>query len=188
MKSSGPLRLPQMLASRLDRQINRAPSPVFAIAGPWISVILASLLPGWLVIASAPVLPPFGFLMLLAWRQVRPGILPVWSGMVLGAFDDLISGQPFGSAIVLWSLAMIGLDVLEMRVPWRSFATEWMVASGLITATLVVSVLFANASGGSTELWIVAPQIVLSILLFPVVARMVAWIDRARLLRFTVLS
>ena len=189
------MKLPQLPIPRLDlkpdryeRRINRAPSPVFTFAGPWISVVLGSLLPGWLIIASAPIVPPLGFLILLAWRQVRPGILPIWSGVVLGGFDDLISGQPFGSAILLWCIAMLGLEALELRVPWRNFFTEWLVASGLITAYVLLSGLFANAAGGASDLWILTPQIVLSVLIYPMIARMIAWMDRVRLLRFSVIG
>ena len=72
--------------------------------------------PGWLLIASAPVLPPLGFLAFVAWRQLRPGLLPVWAGLPLGLFDDLFSGQPFGTAVMLWSIAAIVLDVIEARL------------------------------------------------------------------------
>ena len=106
--------------------INRAPSPVLALATPWFSVMLASLLPSMPMITSAPVLPPLGLMLLLAWSQVRPGLLPIWAGLPLGAFDDLYSGQPFGSAILLWSLVMILLFFIEHRIPWRNFLLDWL--------------------------------------------------------------
>ena len=49
-------------------RINRAPSPLVALTLPWISIMLASLVPGWLMIASAPVLPPLGFLFFISWQ------------------------------------------------------------------------------------------------------------------------
>ena len=67
------------------QRINRAPSPVLAISLPWLLVMLGSLSPTWPVIASAPLLPPFGFLLLVAWQQLRPGLFPVWAGLPLGA-------------------------------------------------------------------------------------------------------
>ena len=66
--------------------------------------------------------------MLLGWRMVRPGLLPLWAGAPLGAFDDLVSGQPFGSAILLWSLAMIAIELIETRFPWRGFWQDWFTA------------------------------------------------------------
>jgi rod shape-determining protein MreD len=76
-------RLTRTFANRFrPRPLNRVPSPVLALSTPWLSILLASLLPLMPVIASAPTLPPSGLLMLLAWRQVRPGVLPIWAGSV----------------------------------------------------------------------------------------------------------
>ena len=41
-------------------RINRAPSHTLARSVPWLTIMLASVVPGWLMIASAPVLPPVG--------------------------------------------------------------------------------------------------------------------------------
>lgn len=169
----------------LPRQrINRAPSPLLARAVPWITVMLASLLPGLSLIASAPVLPPFGFLVFVSWRQLRPGLLPVWAGLPLGMFDDLYSGQPFGSAVFLFSAAAIALDVIETRLPWRNFLTEWLVAIGLIIVYIGLALALANLGGAQTPLRVTWPQIVFSILAYPLVGRFVALADRFRLLPF----
>jgi rod shape-determining protein MreD len=143
--------------------------------------MFASLLPLMPVIAAAPVLPPFGLMMLMAWRQVRPGVLPVWAGLPLGAFDDLYSGQPFGSAILLWSLAMIGLEVIEARFPWRNYWLDWLVSVGMICALQMLALALANATGGSTALIVIAPQLALAILLYPLAGRLVSALDRMRL-------
>lgn len=163
-------------------RINRTPSPLLARSVHWASVMLGSFLPALLLVPSAPVLPPIGFLMLLAWRQLRPGLLPVWAGLPLGFFDDLYSGQPMGSAIFLWSAAMIALDIVEARLPWRNFVMEWLVAAALIAAFIVSSLAFANAAGGSTGFLVIVPQIALSILTYPLIGRIVATLDRLRLL------
>lgn len=169
--------------SRLARRMNRAPSPVLARGVPWASVLLGSLAPMWFIIASAPVLPPLGLLMLLAWRQLRPGLLPVWAGLPLGLFDDLYSGQPLGSAVLMWSAAMIILDVIETRFPWRNFLMEWVVASAMIAATILFGLVLANAAGGNAPLVVIVPQILVSIFAYPLVARAVALLDHFRLLR-----
>lgn len=167
-------------------RINRAPSPFLVIAMPWMTVALASLLLSLPFLPPLPLLPPLGFMLLLAWVQVRPGLLPVWAGLPLGAFDDLYSGQPFGSAILLWSLAMIASDLIEARIPWRSFMTEWLIAAGLIAGYLVAGMALANMAGGQTPPWIILPQLVLSILLYPAAGRLVALFDRLRLAPFRV--
>jgi rod shape-determining protein MreD len=169
----------------LTRRINRAPSPIVAVAVPWITVMMGSLAPAIPLIASSPILPPFGFMFLVAWRQIRPGLLPVWAGLPLGLFDDIYSGQPFGSAMLIWSVAMIILDMIEARFPWRNFWQEWLVGSLMTAVCLFAGALFANASGASTPPVLIAPQLVLAVLLYPLAGRLVAMFDRFRLLRFS---
>ena len=163
--------------------LSRQPSPLLARALPWLSVLLVSLLPGWLGIASLPLCPPAGLLLLVGWVLLRPGLLPPWSGLVLGLADDLVSGQPLGSAVLLWSLVVLALELLEFRLPWRSFLTEWGFAAALITLALLLGVVFANLAGGASRVTLVLPQIVASVLAWPLAARAVAWLDRARLVR-----
>ena len=160
------------------------PSPVLARGLPPASIILGSLLAHWAVIASAPVVPPLGFLVYLGWRQLRPGLLPVWAGLPLGLIDDLFSGQPFGTGVLLWSAAAIAFEIIDARFPWRSYAFEWLVASGLILTYMLIGLLLANVTGGSTALKMIVPQILLSLLFYPVVGRTVALCDRLRLLPF----
>jgi len=179
-----PFRLQPLSKDRFRKRINRAPSPLLARSVPWVTVMLGSLLPAWIIIASAPILPPFGFLMLVAWRQLRPGLLPVWAGLPLGLFDDLYSGQPLGNGVLLWSVAVIALDIIEARLPWRNFLTEWLVAAALIIAYIVLSLALANLSGGAAPLQVVLPQVILSVLLYPVIGRTVAAFDRFRLIPF----
>lgn len=164
-------------------RINRAPSPLLAVGLPYASVVLGSILTTIVVIASAPVLPPLGFLIFVAWRQLRPGLLPLWSGLPLGLLDDLYSGQPFGSAALLWSLAAILLDVVETRIPWRGFVTEWLVSTALIATYAITSLILANMASVPASAHLVIPQIVVSVLAYPMICRIVALIDRARLFR-----
>jgi rod shape-determining protein MreD len=166
------------------QRINRAPSRIVARGAPWLTVMLGSFLPGMALIASAPVFPPFGFLVFISWRQLRPGLLPVWAGLPLGIFDDLFSGQPFGSAVLLFSAAAIALDVIETRLPWRNFLTEWLVAIGLIIVYIGLELALANLGGAFTPVRVTWPQIVISILAYPLVGRFVALADRIRLTPF----
>lgn len=176
-------RIARFLEEKLTRRINRAPSPVLALSVPWISIMLASMAPALPVIASAPLMPPLGFMLFVSWRQIRPGLLPVWSGLPLGLFDDLYSGQPLGSAVLLWSLAMIALDLIESRLPWRSFAMNWIEAAMLLAAYLIASLGIANLAGGTTPFPVIVPQLLLTVLLFPLAGRVVGACDRFRLLR-----
>ena len=168
-------------------RINRAPSPVLATALPWLTVVLGSLSPTWPVIASAPVLPPLGFLALIAWQQLRPGLFPVWAGLPLGLVDDLYSGQPLGSAVLLWSLAIIGLDLAETRYPWRGFGQDWLVASALTAVYLLAMAALAAGGAGMPSPIILLPQLGLSVVIYPLGARLISAFDRWRLVRFKVL-
>lgn len=139
------------------------------------------MVPALPFIASAPLMPPLGFMMALAWRQMRPGLLPVWAGLPLGFVDDMFSGQPFGSGILLWSVSMIVLDIVEARVPWRNFLQEWLLAMANIVTYVLLGLLFVNAAGASVPAHVVIPQLLLSLLLYPLTGRAVAALDRFRL-------
>ncbi len=164
-------------------KINRAHSPVLAYGVPWLTSILGSLTPLLPVIAPAPILPPLGFLIMLAWRLARPGLLPMWAGLPLGFINDLYSGQPFGSGILLFSLTMIALELIELRFPWRSFWQDWLIASTFIPIYLLASALFSGAEINLERLPILIPQVLLSVIAFPIVAKMISLLDNMRLTR-----
>ena len=155
-------------------KLNREHSDILAYATPYVSIALASFLPVLPIATALPFFPPFGFLMLLAWRMVRPGFLPVAAGFPLGLVDDLFSGQPFGSAILLWSLAMIAIEVLETQFRWRNFHLDWISAAALTVLYVVFAALFSGAKLQAEGLSALAPQIILSLLAYPILARAVA--------------
>jgi rod shape-determining protein MreD len=175
---------PQSRRDPYGSRINRRGSLVLAYGLPWASILLGSLTPWLPVIAPAPVLPPFGFMLVLAWRLLRPGLLPPWAGLPLGLFDDLYSGQPMGSGVLLFSTALIVIELVEIRFPWRNFWLDWLTASGLIIPYLVVAALLSGSELTIVQLRVIVPQIVLSLVLFPIIARVVAALDRLRLMRF----
>lgn len=174
---------PRSRRDTFGSKINRDHWPLLVYGIPWASILIAALAPLLPFIASAPVLPPLAFMMMISWRLLRPGLLPPWAGLPLGAFDDLLSGQPFGSGILLFSLALIAIELLELRFPWRSFWLDWLTASALLTAYLAAAALFSGAEITLIQLTLIVPQLLLSIALFPLVARLVALLDRLRLLR-----
>lgn len=174
---------PRARSDQYGRRINRDHSPLLANVMPWATIVVASLAPFLPFITSAPLLPPLGFLFLISWRLVTPGLLPMWAGAPLGAFDDLFSGQPFGSAILLWSITMIAIEILEERFPWRGFWQDWLAASLILSIYLFAASIIAGFPVGGLQLSLTLPQLLLSIVLFPIVARVVAHLDRLRLLR-----
>ncbi len=147
---------------------------------PVASVVIASLAPLLPVIATTPLMPPFGFIMLLSWRLLRNDLWPVWAALPLGAFDDLFSGAPLGSAMALWAIAFLAIDLIDRRFVWRDQWQDWGIASALIAAYLVGALLLVRLTGGGAPITLLLPQIALSALTFPLLARLAAVLDRWR--------
>ena len=174
---------PQRSASRYSGGINRVQNPWRANTVPYITILFGSFLPVILMADVMPLVPPMGYMLLLCWRIMRPGFLPLWVGVPLGAFDDLFSGQPFGSAILLWSVSMIVLEIIETRFPWRGFWQDWFTA-GIAMVLYIVLAMVVSGAPLTLHMFVAAiPQIVLAVLLYPAVARLVAWLDMFRLAR-----
>lgn len=164
-------------------KINRDHSPILLYGIPWLTILLGSLTPLLPIIASMPAVPPMGFVLMLCWRLIRPGLLPLWAGFPLGLFDDLLSGQPLGSGILLFSLALIVIDLVELRFPWMGFLQNWMTATGLIIAYIAISALVSGTEISLTLANIILPQTLLAIVIFPFLSRLIGVLDRIRLMR-----
>lgn len=150
-----------------------------ARALPWATVMAGSLVTIFPVAATLPLMPPCGLLMLLAWRLLAPLALRRWAPALLGLFDDCLSGQPMGSATLLWTLSFFLIDLFDQRTIFRAFAQDWLIAATAIALCLVGGRLLATPLGGHVDSVLVA-QIAVSIFLFPFAARIVAWVDRRR--------
>lgn len=174
---------PKARRDQYGAKINRVHSPSLAYGVPFATVLLASLTPNLPIIAALPLIPPFGLMVFIAWQLVRPGIFPFWAAIPLGLFDDIFSGQPLGSAVLLWSLAMLVMDALETRFPWRGFIQDWLTASAIIAACILLGAMFAGIMPGLHLLTVIGPQVAISVLIFPLVAKLVAIADRLRLMR-----
>jgi len=179
---------PRSRSDDYGSRINRDHSKILATAVPWASVMLGSLLAFFPIATAMPLLPPLGFLLLVAWRLQRPGLLPVWAGFPLGMWDDLFSGQPFGSGILLWSLAMIAIEMIETQFPWRNFMLDWATASGIVAAYLLVAALFSGASATDQMIAVLLPQFLVSVMVYPAVSGVVSRLDRLRLMRIKVIG
>jgi rod shape-determining protein MreD len=177
---------PNARSDAYGRRINREHSPLLAMAVPWLTILFGSLLPMFFIATALPLVPPLGYLMLLGWRLVRPGLLPVWAGFPLGLFDDLFSGQPLGCGVLLWSVTMFAVDLLDRRIPWRSFVQDWAAATLALSAYLLTAYALSGAQPSLPSLVALGPQALLSVALFPAAARLVAALDRLRLTRYRV--
>jgi len=156
------------------------PSSLAQQAIPVASVMLASLTPLIPAVVTAPIVPPMGFLVLIAWRLLRNDLWPLWAALPLGFFDDLFSGAPLGTAMALWTATFIAIDLIDRRFVWRDHWQDWSIAIGAIACYLVIALAIADATGGATPLPLLSPQVALSVLVFPMVMRAVARLDRWR--------
>ena len=137
-----------------------------------------SLMP---LVVQAPVFPSAGLLMALAWRLLRPEMWGAWVALPLGFADDLITGAPLGSAMALWTLAFLMLDIADHRRVWRDMGVDWQLAAATIAIVQAGAWVLAWFSGGAGPLWTIVPQILLGILAFPAAIRLAAAMDRWRL-------
>ncbi|UZK66584.1 rod shape-determining protein MreD [Sphingomonas sp. M1-B02] len=142
-----------------------------------LSVVIGSLTTLVPVIASVPFLPPFGLMILLGWRMTRGDSMRVWAPVPLGLFDDMVSGQPIGSAMLLWSLCILAIDILDTRLVWRDFWQDWLIAAGAIGFCLIAGRLVATPFSAHVDTALLL-QILISAALFPLIYRFCAWLDR----------
>lgn len=166
-------------------RLGRARSPLRVRGTPIATVMLGSLLPSLIpAVALSPAVPPLGLMMLLGWRLLRPELWPLWIGLPLGFFDDIVTGHPVGTAMCLWTMVLIVIDSVSIRLIWRDYWQDWLIASAAIIGVTAMSWLFMKtfgSGGGGGPLTHQLPQVLLSVLTFPLVARQCARLDRWRL-------
>jgi rod shape-determining protein MreD len=78
---------------------------------------------------------------------------------------------------------MIAIELIETRFPWRGFWQDWFTAGVMAAAYWLATLLVSGAAVTQAMLLATLPQALLAILLYPIMARMVASLDRFRLAR-----
>jgi len=148
---------------------------------PAISVVLASLLASLPIVSDHGWYPNFGYLMLLGWRLLRGDPWPSWWAGPLGLANDLITGDPIGYSVALWSATMIALDLIDRRTMWRDYWVEWILAALFIGIDEALQWRVAAAVGGAPPSASIAPPVLIGILIFPFFAWVVGRLDKWRL-------
>jgi rod shape-determining protein MreD len=150
---------------------------------PIVSTLVVSMLALLPVVMTSPIVPDFALLVLIAWRLLRP---EMWSALMvlpLGLANDLIAGHPIGQSMALWTILFLIYDVMDIRVVWRDYWMDWFVA-GLSIIFYTYGVWYiGHRMGNSIEFKVMLPQIGLSFLCYPIIARLVLTLDRWRLAR-----
>ncbi|WP_265562504.1 rod shape-determining protein MreD [Sphingomicrobium arenosum] len=160
---------------------DQGPRP-FAEWVPAASIAIASLLVAMLPIVSLKGWwPDAGFLVLLAWRMHRSDPFPNWWAIPLGLINDLLSMHPIGLSVVTFCLALLAIDVVDARKMGRNWLTEWLLAALLVLAAEFIQWWVAAIQGAAMPLAALWPPIVITILAFPLIAELVALLDRYRL-------
>lgn len=150
---------------------------------PMVSTIAASVANALPFVATSPLCPDIAFLVLLAWRLLRPEVWVAYYALPLGLFDDLMAGHPLGQSMALWTLTFLLFDFVDSRVGWRDYWTDWLFASVAIGLYTLGTWGVAHMMAARAPLVVVLPQLLLSIVAYPLVALVVVALDRWRLAR-----
>jgi rod shape-determining protein MreD len=148
---------------------------------PAASVAAASLLSLLPIVSDAGWYPEFGFLVLIAWRLLRADAFPAWWAAPLGLFNDLVTGNPLGLAVTVWTAAMLALDLADRRTMWRDYWIEWALAALLLFASEAAEWRLAQVMGASLPFLGILPPLLIAIFAFPIAAWVVSRLDRWRL-------
>lgn len=148
--------------------------------GTTVAAAMISLLP---VVASAPYIPDFAFIVLIGWRLLRPELWTPTSALGLGLFNDLVAGHPIGQSMAIWTLTFLLLDFIESRAVFRDFWMDWLLASLLILFHTFAAWTIGRMMGGHSAFAVLWPQYALSVLSYPIIARGIVLLDRWRLSR-----
>ena len=145
-----------------------------------VAILLGAMLP---LVASSPWVPNLGFLLLLTWRLMRPEIWPIWAGAGFGLVADIVSGAPLGQSTLLWTAIFLGLDSLDAWMGVRDYWLDWAAAAAAIAFHSVGVWYIALLMHSDVVFWVMIPQLAMSVLAYPIAARIVLSLDRWRLSR-----
>ena len=150
---------------------------------PLITTVLAILFVLLPIVTTTPVIPDLGFIVLIAWRLLRPEMWTATTALPLGMLNDLVSGHPLGQSMALWTLTFLLLEFIESRAVFRDFWMDWLLASLLILLHSFGDWFIGRLMGNEAVFGVMWPQIALTILAYPIVARFILGLDRWRLTR-----
>jgi len=151
---------------------------------PLTSTIFAMLLGLLPIVASSLWVPNLAFLILITWRLVRPEIWQAQVALGLGLLADLIvPGAPLGQSMLLWTVIFLGLDYADYLLGTRDYWLDWTLATAAILFHSAGVWYIALLMGAEVSVLVMVPQLILSILAYPLMARIVLRLDRWRLAR-----
>ncbi len=170
-----------MIVGKGNPYMERPPLRVMLV--PILSTLAGSAMTLLPVIATEPIIPPFGLMFLLSWRLLRPEMWPAWAALPLGLADDLLSGNYLGTAMVLWTAAFLVLEWADQNIAWRDGWIEWAIASAAMVVIAIGSWALSQPADSHSAITTIMPQTIGAILTIPVVLRTTAALDKWRLRR-----
>jgi len=147
------------------------------------SVLLAAMLALLPIVATAPLIPDIAFLLLLAWRLLRPEVWPATAAIPLGLFNDLVAGHPIGQSMMLWTMVMLAFDFADSRSLYRDYWMDWFFAALAIIGYVLGGWAVAAYMGSAAPVTTMLPIAAASVLAFPLAAQLALALDRWRLTR-----
>ena len=159
------------------RDFRRRYVPLFSTL---FAILLGAVLP---VVAESPWVPNLGFLVLITWRLMRPEIWPAWAAAAFGVAADLVSGAPLGQSTLLWTAIFLGLDSLDSFLGVRDYWLDWAAAAAAIAFHSVGVWYIALLMHADIGFLVMIPQLAMSVLFYPIAARLILILDPWRLSR-----
>jgi rod shape-determining protein MreD len=157
--------------------------PPRAYIVPIASTLAGSALAALPLVADAPILPPFGLMMALSWRLLRSEIWRAWMALPLGLADDLLTGAPLGSGIILLTTCFLVFDVMDNRLIWRDHWQDWVITATALAFCLSGAWAIDRIDGGGGPIRLIIPQLAMAMFCIPTAVRLCAALDRWRLRR-----
>lgn len=151
---------------------------------PLISTVAAIFIgPTLPIVAASLWVPNLGFLFLLTWRLMRPEIWPAQAALGFGLLADILTGAPLGQSMLLWTAIFLGLDSLDAWLGVRDYWLDWAAAAAALLFHGLGVWYITLLMGSDVAIWMMVPQAAMSVLAYPIVARIVLSLDRWRLRR-----
>ena len=169
----------RIATTRRDVAIKHA----WRLYAPVVSVVAACLIVLLPVVANSLVMPDLAFMVLIAWRLLRPELWSPNAALGLGLFEDLVAGHPLGQSMALWTITFLLFEILDAKLNFRDYWMDWIFAALAIIFHTFGAWYVARLMGSSAEFSVMLPQLALAILGYPLVARVVLAMDRWRLSR-----
>lgn len=139
------------------------------------ALVLAMLAP---LPLPVPAMPQLGLMGVLAWAVLQPALMPPWVAFFVGGLADVLFGTPLGLNATLFAVATGAMRLIDQGVGERSHGFDWAVAAVLLAAVLLLTGPLMAVAGRPVPMAPLLWQLPSSLLMWPLVVRFSADIQR----------